>query len=1036
MKSSIDSFQKQAEDSSHRATITRAQAESNLLSEVTEQFNALIRDAGDQDQIAELREDKKTLEERVRGNENMLIEVRTGRVSAEKRENDLRAGNARLFDELAKLRDMASTTKRGTGPMVELQPLLMKWTSTNSLLAESLQRIEGKDKRLQGQEEQVRTLSDQLSQSKTDQQRLLEEVQNLSKKLAESVDATNREEGQVVSAAPKCSASLVKTGLQLAEKDSHISILQEELGNLKDNLSDQLKEVEQFKSVHDNLVGELDVANSQLGQAVQDQATAKSTIGSLNQHLVEMDHLREQANRASSLAHDSEAKDGDIADLQQELGSLKAVNQELEGYRVDAKNKAVEISKLNMKLRADEETSQQLVNLQRELLRHKQEVAPLKDAQERVTSLENELNHRNDEINQLNIKMADFDGTHTQLHDLQMQRSRRSDEYESMEKKLKAIEEEAARIPILETEMIAKLEEITKLRAKLAEADRISKAVPELQTQMDESSKTISGLKRELDTAYRASEELQKTKAINVTLHQRIAELQNQAAVAKQASNSVKCLSEEMQEKDAQITALQLEVARLDVESQRKKETTNASTENFINQDLAQGTWRLPEDSLIQEENIQPDHDPSAVEKETANTIHEEHEPPRKHRKRANRRTSSLLADTSVTGDSGSVRNTLERTIAPLVAVDETLADDAVGSQAPAEQNSNEMDRVPETQPRGSDPHESLSTERMRDNLVLNNVSSSPLSDVGALFDSSDQGQPLKSHYYVTQKRCEQMDQNSLRNDIAEINKNSITPESPQRTRRVEKPSQGSPPPSSSYGEPLLFDDLEGLNCLPASVMINVAGGKQSESSSQDILTSSLAISPRKSSKMSWGAGPASTSVSKSDMNEVGSSGYVQHLAMDPSPRRLRSGELASEKGTRRPLQDLGDAAMNMRPATPNLPVKERHRPNSAIKRRSEAAGIIDETTPTEKKRPRRNVSSMEVANRPGKGSRSVSSSAPVTVGQTMTGVRKSSTTTTSSRSTIVGKIAPAPGGKQGPKKPRGGSKSEACLIITVLRGC
>ncbi len=204
MKCSIDSFERQSEDSSQRAAISRAQSDSNLLSQVTEQFNTLVHDSDHQDQITEMREAKKTLEERVRGNENMLVEVRNSRVSAEKREYDLRAGNEKVLTELAKLREMALTTKKGSGPMTELQQLSMKWTSTNSLLAESLQRIEGKDQKLQGQEEQIRILSDQLGLAKAQQEKSVEEVQKLSKTIIDSADAANRKEGRLVSAELKC----------------------------------------------------------------------------------------------------------------------------------------------------------------------------------------------------------------------------------------------------------------------------------------------------------------------------------------------------------------------------------------------------------------------------------------------------------------------------------------------------------------------------------------------------------------------------------------------------------------------------------------------------------------------------------------------------------------------------------------------------------------------------------------------------------------------------------------------------------------
>lgn len=170
------------------------------MSQITEKISNLVRDSNKQDQLAELREARKTLEERVRGNEDLLLEVRNGRASAEKRENDLKAGNDKVMAEIAKLREMALTTKKGSGPMEEFQSLLIKWTSTNSLLATSLQRLEHKDQKLQSQEEQIRSLSDQLGQAKADQEKSLEGIQELSQRLGEGVNNGNREKEQLVCA--------------------------------------------------------------------------------------------------------------------------------------------------------------------------------------------------------------------------------------------------------------------------------------------------------------------------------------------------------------------------------------------------------------------------------------------------------------------------------------------------------------------------------------------------------------------------------------------------------------------------------------------------------------------------------------------------------------------------------------------------------------------------------------------------------------------------------------------------------------------
>ena len=200
MNSSIDSSKKQFEESLHKATTARAHADGNLLSQISQHFNELARNFTNQNGIAELRETKKLLEERVRGNENMLMEIRKGKVSAEKREEHARAGNDKLLDELSKLRELALTAKKDSGLMKQLQNLLIKYTGANSALVETKQKIDGKDDMLQAQEQQIQNLSDQLGQARVDQQQSVEEVQELTKRLLEHADTTNREERQMVSA--------------------------------------------------------------------------------------------------------------------------------------------------------------------------------------------------------------------------------------------------------------------------------------------------------------------------------------------------------------------------------------------------------------------------------------------------------------------------------------------------------------------------------------------------------------------------------------------------------------------------------------------------------------------------------------------------------------------------------------------------------------------------------------------------------------------------------------------------------------------
>lgn len=185
MEHSIDNLQKQSKESSQNAAIARAESDKRVLSQVTQQLSALVPDVANQDEVSQLREAKISLEERVRANENMLLEVRNGKASAENREDLLRTSTDQLLEEMAKLREMAFAQSKSSGPASDLQSLLIKWTSANNLLAKSQQQVEVQNQKLQSQEAQICGLSDQLAQSKATQALSVEEITRLGQRLVE-----------------------------------------------------------------------------------------------------------------------------------------------------------------------------------------------------------------------------------------------------------------------------------------------------------------------------------------------------------------------------------------------------------------------------------------------------------------------------------------------------------------------------------------------------------------------------------------------------------------------------------------------------------------------------------------------------------------------------------------------------------------------------------------------------------------------------------------------------------------------------------
>jgi chromosome segregation ATPase len=818
----------------------------------------------------------------------------------------------------------------------------------------------------------------------------------------------------------------VDESLQLVAKELYVNGLRDELTKLKSNHDDQLKEIEEVNSVHSTLTQELDKARSRLSLVSRDLTTAEATIDDLKQQLVRLNDLREQAGRVPNLVLECEVNTGVIVNLQEELDSLKVVNRKMNEQRIDAEIKATEISKLKLRLQMAEAASQQLPTLQEELQKYEEQIRPLIGAQKRADLLESELQQTNDRVAELDGKVTGYNYALEEIDNLRKQLGRRRDESKSMKKSLKAAEKEAAGTPVLENEVTAQKHEIGKLKQNLGEAKEIYAQVQQMEALLNQYPERFSILERGLKSARQTAEALQSTKAAYAELQRTVVKLQEEAAVVEQASDSLQCLSEEMQGKNAQIVALRNELSRLQIDLQGRKEVSVAETEDFLQADLPQETRRLAEDGIVRLEADGHHTDLPKVESQ-------KNDEPCKH---ANRSTSKLKTnpfEPVVTKTSSEDKNPRRDSSHQQEADDE-------GSHAPLEKHLDEISVVPESQPPAQDSHQSSSTKSMRDRLAASILISSPLSDIGELFDPSDTDRPAESLNYQIFDSNQSQQLARMKPAIGEedspLNDNSRGPESQQQTNKLQGMNQGSGPPSSSYGEPLLLDDLEGVGSLPANGSTDIAPDRESIQSTQDILTSPIGIAQGKLSRQSIRARTVAPWLSISVPEAADPIEHSQYSANNPSPRRLREKEPASQTSSRQPLQDLGYDSQHTQPATPRSPVKEKNRPNSAIKRKSEAGGVGDEAEAPETKRAKRNLSNMEIADRRGTASQSLGSSTSDTARQPLTRLRQSSSSSTRSRSTIVGKNAPAPGNRnQGPKKPRGGSKSEECLIITISRG-
>jgi predicted nucleic acid-binding Zn-ribbon protein len=645
----------------------------------------------------------------------------------------------------------------------------------------------------------------------------------------------------------------------------------------------------------------------------------------------------------------------------------------------------------------------------------------------------------------LGQNLQDYDIARSTIHSLEQQlletdnlRSR-ADRVSGLERDIEAgnmairdLQQELSALTILNQDLeghhidaVTKAMEITELHTRLKIAEEGSQQLGFLQEELYKYKKEIGPLKTAHD----------RVNLLEAELYQKNAEIAG-------LDTKVADLSEKVTVQDTEISDLRVRLAEAEAEAipEAVPAMRAPDDESFLNENFIHETRRLAEDASVQLGLVGHDNRPLTIENEGTNDVGVELES-KKNRKRADRSTNYLEASISPPGGQNTVRESSN-----CAKVGLSQDKDSKGARCTPEHLLGETNVIPESQPAVNDPRQSYATAGKQRKYTGKIISSSPLSDVGDLFHSSDPEQPEKSKYYASPTHHRKR-KGALVNDVdaaprqtlgredLDVSEYSQRSNSSTGAPSPQKPDQGTQLPSSSYGEPLLLDDFEGLGSLQEKKPREAVSEKQSDSSGEDLLTSPLSPRPRKAPRNGGHGRPNATSLSRTDMKAAGILQYGRHLVKDPSPRRLRSSEPTSQTNARQPLQDFGDNATNIRPATPNLAVKEKHQPNSAIKRTSEAADIVDETVPKEKKRAKRNLSNLEVAKRPGRSSSSLSSSTSGKVGQTSTRIRQSSIPTTSSRSTIMGKNAPAPGGvKQGSKRPRGGSKSEDWQIITISR--
>ena len=348
-------------------------------------------------------------------------------------------------------------------------------------------------------------------------------------------------------------------------------------------------------------------------------------------------------------------------------------------------------------------------------------------------------------------------------------------------------------------------------------------------------------------------------------------------------------------------------------------------------------------------------------------------------------------------------------------------------SHSPDKPNVESPEVVPESPPtRNNRALPGLAAEPNKPSAGLF-ISSSPLSDIGDLFSAHEREDPSSAH------RNEGVDLGQscmLRRDAA-------PPQIPSLHERIEESDyttsrqplqlsmQEAKPPSSSYGEPLLLDDMDKDTPLifdevrtESVVISNIEGGVH------NTLWSGNGLSHVVRDNLETGL-RGSTNLETSNANDT--TQCYRPIKTAPSTRRLCRVTTPHGSASQLSNDPIDDPSQVEGDATPLTRTKEKHQPNSAVKRKSESHSAANQTELAAEKRIKRNLSNVEMRDRSERRFNILETSWARGGASNSERPARSSKSRKSDRATVVGKNAPAPrSNRQGSRKARGGSRSNS----------
>jgi hypothetical protein len=768
------------------------------------------------------------------------------------------------------------------------------------------------------------------------------------------------------------SANPILTSIQLAGKESSLEALHVEVKSSNAKIreeGDKAKELADLQAKHQV---ELEDVKSELNSANQRHERANQQVQELKQSLKGFAEAQQEATKVVQLTEELRQEHAKVLSLHQEIAPLEGIARQVPGLKQQVSEKQQAIESLESRIKEIETSSMRITKMEQNALRSAEEISALrvklrtaeesassageqkedsdkttKEAEElrkkladlqplvnRFSTLQEEAQSHLDEVTRLQQELGNAKNSVDQLQGLR-ETSRRGDaEVLSLQKQVSAADSELKRLQGVKDVCDRKDQEIVTLSERLRAAENSLNYFQGLEEAISDKDEHIVSLNRELDAAKDSLKHLKSAQDANGRKDEEIASLKQRLGATESIVNDVQAVKEESQRKEIELLALKDMLAKIEETSQqllqtlaeRPSQTHGASRRMIAIRDgvtiedrnfpaglaVAGASSRDPAHQLRRRENWKDGlvHT-QALQTAIAEIVHID-----------SKGRQSLT--------SGQIFNTTESShLAP------TIDPEILRTQ--------ETTIVPESQPVADSPYEGFPIDAPYFGSM-----SSPLGNISPFVESSDEVHN-RSVYFDPEKVVD-----GSASAFTKVSAN-LRP-SPRLFVSSQKDPPSSRPPSSSYGDTMFLEAEEELRNLGQHGATAVQESSAQRCGSQFGSTSLGRLLAEKSRGTSRSRIQKPSSKTAKTKNKRNPSVSPKH----PSLRRLRSASQTRSKMIM-PLGERASSDQNI-PAPPlRGMLRDKHLPDSAVKRRLEDDEISIPSSHHDSKRLKRNLSALEV---------------------------------------------------------------------------